>query len=74
VRSFGGVLQRLADVVEQRSALDDARVQLQLCGNETCERRYLDGVIQYILGITGAVAQLTECAHDFGMHARQPNL
>jgi hypothetical protein len=49
--------QGLADVVQHRAALHQARVQAQFAGHHAGDVRRLDQVLEHVLPVAGPVAQ-----------------
>ena len=54
------VVDRLADVVQQPGPLGLFDVEAQLCGHDAAEEGNLQGVLQYVLAVAGAVLQLAD--------------
>src|SRR5450830_775125 len=69
VRTVDLVVDGLADVVQQAGALGDLDVGAQLGGHDAGEMGYLDGVVEHVLAVAGAVLEAPEDSDEFGRHA-----
>ena len=64
------VVDGLADVVEQAAHLGDLDVRAQLGGDDRGEAAGLDGVVQHVLAVAGAVLEPAEQLDDLRRQAR----
>jgi hypothetical protein len=68
------VADGLADVVEQAGAAGDGDVQAELAGHQAGDVAALDRVLQHVLGVAVAVAQLPEQLGELGVQAGEAEL
>ncbi len=68
------VADGLADVVQQARAPGEAHVQTELAGHQAGDVAALDRVLEHVLGVAVAVAQVPEQLGELGVQARQPEL
>src|SRR5450756_1567172 len=66
VRTVDLVVHGLADVVQQAGALGDLDVGAQLGGHDAGEMGDLDGVVEHVLAVAGAVLEAPEDSDEFG--------
>ena len=59
----------LADIVQQACALCDVHIDAQLRGHKTGEVGDLDGVVEHVLAVAGAVLHAAEQLDDLGVQA-----
>src|SRR5450756_2034696 len=69
VRAVDLVVHGLADVVQQAGALGDLDVGAQLGGHDAGEMSHLDGVVEHVLAVAGAVLEAPEDSDELGRHA-----
>ena len=69
MRAVDLVVDRLADVVQQAGALGDLDVGAELGGHDAGEVRDLDGVVEHVLAVAGAVLEAPEDPDELGRHA-----
>ena len=67
VRALDLMVQRLADIVQQAGPFGHIDVHAQLAGQQACQLRYLDRVVEHVLAVAGAVAQPADEFDQFGV-------
>ncbi len=74
MRAFHLAIDRLADVVHERRADGDVRVDPDFGRHDARQTRHLSGVGQHVLAVAGAVLQASHQPVNFGMQVVQPEL
>ena len=63
------VVNGLAQIMQQAGALGNLHIGAHFGGHEAGQVAYLDGVLEHVLPIAGAVFHAAQQAHDFGVQA-----
>src|SRR5262245_3261153 len=74
VRALHFAIDRLADVVDERGADRDVRVEADLLRHDAGEARDFGGVREHVLAVAGAELQAAHQPQDVGMQIVQPEL
>ena len=74
VRALHLAVDRLADVVQERRADGDVRVDAELPGHDAREARDLGGVIEHVLAVAGAELEASHQPQDLGVQIVQAEL
>ena len=64
----------LADIVEKTCPFCLLFVEAKLGGHYSTQKRYLPGMLENVLGITGSKFQLAYQFYQFGMDAVDPDI